>query len=102
MEFVSSSPRPRSPRNYSKDLNVHVQLRLTSQDVDFLRWLADGYGFSLSGAIRLVIRSYRSTLDKQDDIMAVLAPDLPPSIVPPIPSDDLSFISQEDLVTPFK
>ena len=74
LSFSQSSPRPRAPVVYSKDLDVKLQVRITSQDADFLRWLADGYGLSLSGAMRLVVRAYRSNLDAQDDVLNVLAP----------------------------
>lgn len=89
MDFSPSSSRPLAPRFYSKDLDTKIQLRLTSSDVDFLRWIADGYGLSLSGAARLIIRAYRSNLDAEDAVLSALRSSLSPSSpIPPVPSPD--------------
>lgn len=48
---------------YSKNLTEDLRLRLTSQDMDFLRQLSEQRCMSVSEVIRGIIGEYRRSLD---------------------------------------
>ena len=48
---------------YEKNLTEDLRLRLSKQDMDFLRSLSNERGVSLSEVIRSIISEYRRSLD---------------------------------------
>lgn len=51
---------------YTRDLKENLRLRLSGDDMDFLRWLSDKRGITISECIRGIIGEYRRSMETVD------------------------------------
>lgn len=57
---------------YNKNLTEDLRLRLSSNDMDFLRSLSESRGVSVSECIRSIIGEYRRSLETLDVLTKAL------------------------------
>lgn len=51
---------------YKRDLKENLRLRLSIDDMDFLRWLSEKRGITVSECIRGIIGEYRRSMETVD------------------------------------
>ena len=52
---------------YLKNKVIRINLRVSPDEAEYIYWVADLLGCSVSGAIRTIINSYRGELENENE-----------------------------------